>query len=370
MIKHLMMNYSRKFIFALFFGLFLSLTAKADPQLPEPLMGYYKDQNDRLVVLQRDFFYLEDIMSKSGYYQAVEPQTDGSYQVYIRQHANQSRLLELNLLPIDGGLMAVLKDYSAEELALKPFEPAAYKRSGDDIFPMSNGKWYCGEDDQLVEIANDLVSIDDATYRLVADFQVIDDQQLRPYFLLESDYQQQFIARGLQLNEHYFGWNILGRYYEYCRRDIHKPYGKSEFYEDLPISLVGNWESTTPEKTNISFYPDYTFSRSKEKAKIKRFTYLPTKDAIHFEVALGKDRILWSIQPVSENELQITELSSQQTTTYLRTSEVADFVGNPEIEVEQVPFLPWAIGVAMGLIIAIIVILRTRNRNQRKKEFV
>lgn len=364
------MNCSRKIIFTLCIAFFASLTAKADPQLPESLMGYYQDQNDRLIVLQRDFFYLEDMMSKSGYYQAIEPQTDGSYRVYIRQHTNQSRLLELNLEPIDGGLMAVLKDYSAEELALKSFEPAAYIRSSDNVFPVSNGKWYCGEDNQLVEIADDVLTIDDATFRLVSDFQVIDDQQLRPYFLLESDQQQQFIARALQLNEHYFGWNILGRYYEHCRRDISKPYGKSDFYEDLPISLVGNWESTTPEKVNISFYPDYTFSRAKEKAKIKRFTFLPTKEAIHFEVTLGEDRILWSLQAVSENQLQITELSSQQTTTYLRTSEVADFVGDPEVEVEQVPILPWAIGVAMGLIIAIIVILRTRRHNQQKKEFV
>ena len=365
-----MMNYSQKLVFLLFLGLFMSLSAKAGPQLPESLMGYYKDQNDRLIVLQRDFFYLEDMMSKSGYYQAIEPQTDGSYRLYIRQHANQSRLLELNLEPIDGGLMAVLKDYSAEELVLKPFEPAAYNRSGDDIFPVSNGKWYCGEANQLVEITDDVVTINDVVFRLTADFQVIDDQQLRPYFLLESDQQQQFIARALQLNEQYFGWNILGRYYEHCRRDISKPYGKSDFYEDLPISLVGNWEASTPEKVNISFYSDYTFSRSKERAKIKRFTYLPTKEAIHFEVSLGEDRILWSLQPISEDELQITELSSQQTITYLRTSEVADFVGGPEVEVEQVPILPWAIGVAMGLIIAIIVILRTRSRNLRKKEFV
>lgn len=364
------MNCSWKPVFTLLLSLFFGLSAQAAPQLPESLIGYYKDQNDRLVVLQRDFFYLEDVINKSGYYQEIAPQVDGSYLLYIRQDAQQHRLLELSLRPIDGGLMATLKDYRKEELALKLFQPTEYTQVNDQPFPMPEGRWYCGKDDRVVEITEDAITIEGEIFRLEEGVEVIFNQQLRPYFLLESTNQQQFVARPMALNEHYFAWNVLNRYYEHCRRDIRKPYGKSDFYEDLPVRLIGNWESAGAEKVNISFYPDYTFSLAKEKAKIKRFTNLPTKETIHLEVVLEEDRFLWAIQAISNDELEITDLATKETTKYLRTSDLADFVEGPEVEAEQHPFIFWAMGVAMGLIIAIVVILRTRRRNQKKREFV
>lgn len=347
--------------------LFTAFSAKADTQLPESLRGYYLDQDNRLVVLQQDFFYLEDFLSKSGYFQEVQQTQDGEWTTYIRQFAGQTRLLSLVLRTKGNGVEAILKDYTEKQLTLRPIQP----QSAEATLPFSEGTWYCGEEDLVVEVSPQQIKLEEEVFEVESAFQVINDQKLKKYFLLKSDQHQQFLPAPILLNENYFGWNLLDRLYEHCRKDRVWPYNESDFYEDLPVDLIGNWESSDNEKVNISFYPDYFFSRSKEKVKIHRISNLPTTNTMHFEAEIGDDHLLWEIEPLSENELKITDISTKKSRTYLRTSEIADFVDIPEEEVEKVPVVAFAIGIALGLIIAIIAIVRTRRRSaKRKKDFV
>lgn len=188
--------------------------------------------------------------------------------------------------------------------------------------------------------------------------------------MLEGKSGQQFIARPLLLNEQYFAWNVLDRYYEHCRKEISKPYRNSDFYEDLPINLIGNWESSGAEKVQLSFYSDYTFAQDQQKSKIKQFSYLPSRKRIHFEFMLEGERRLWSLSPSARGALKSTDLATRETTTFLKTSEVSETTAVKDGVKEYTPYFFWAVGVAMGLIIALIVLLRTRRREAKKKEFV
>jgi hypothetical protein len=350
-----------------------AFSAKANAQLPQELTGYYLDQEDQLVVLHRDFFYLEGVLSKSGYYQDVQQMAEDEWTAYVRQYPDQTNLISLVLRPNTEGMEMIIKEYSEKQFSLRPFEPQAASAE----LPFTAGNWYCGKRDQIVEVSPTGIKLGEEDFEVAGAIQLIKDQKLKKYFLLEGNGKTQFLPKPIVLNQNYFGWNLLDRLYEHCRKDKSWPYSDSDFYDELPVNLVGNWEASPKEKANISFYPSYRFSLAKEVTKINRITHLKTKGTVHFEAELNGDRILWEITPISDEELKITDLSTKEVTNYLRTSYVADFVDIPEeelydeIEVEKVPVFAFVIGIALGLIIAILVILRTRRRSKRqKKDFV
>lgn len=350
--------------------------AQSRPQLPESWTGYFQDEENRLVFLQPDFFYLDDLMPKGGYFEKIESD-GGTATAFFREFAGQSRLPNIVLRKQGERIQLELNQYGNKILLLRRFDPQATTRSVERDLSELAGTWYCGEDGLEVRIDGPEVNLGGVVYQVQDAFQYITENRSGKYYLLGGGDVQQLISRPLELNEQYFAWRVLNRRYEHCRRDPAWPYFRSLLYPDLGYDLTGRWESEDPEALALRITEDYQLQWGDRETHIRSISRSAPPGDFRLEAKFGQDRKRWQISLENEAEIRLKDLNTENESTYRRQDKPEPETSPDEAEeapvaepVEKEDFTILAFGIAIGLLIAIVVILRVRQRRRKQDQFV
>ena len=330
-------------------------------RLPADWTGYYQDQEGRLMILEEDFFFLDDLLPKGGYYEKIENTGEDQLKLFFKEYDHQINVPTLSLMRKGKQVEAIYKQFAEVKLLLTPFNPSENTKAVDKDLAAFNGMWYCGKDNLEVSIEFNEVSIGKTAFEISDAFQFFKDNKHFNYYILNSDQGKQMIKNPSQLNDNYISLSMMERNYEHCRKDLNLPKSRSDLYEDLSIDLEGNWVEEGNQENLLTFFDDYTINLDGKRLKISKLEKQIGDGPIRVEYAEGKEDRRMNITVLAEDEIIVIQEKTGKRTVFERpteTKETTDLTGDADHG-----FLS---GLIIGLSIGLLILLAYYLFNRKK----